>query len=79
MFLILQVFLKDKPIAKIETYDDFKDSDCELLILIHDVEYVEIYIKDNLLSEKVLLNIKQMGIKYDVKTLENDTRTIMIV
>ncbi len=78
-FLNLQVYLNGSKISHIETYDDFVNSDCELILLFNDNEFIEIYMKENELKEKILQNLSSKGILYEIKTRENDGRTIMMV
>lgn len=79
VFLNLRVFKKDKKIGEIKSYNDFINSDCELLVLIHDVTYVEIYFKDNELKNQILNNLDNLKIDYRIKTSDNDERYIMYV
>lgn len=78
-FLNLQVYLNGSKISHIETYDDFANSNCELIVLFSDNEFIEIYMKSNELKEKIIQNITSKGISYEIKTRENDGRYIMKV
>jgi len=79
IFLNMQVYLKDNKMTIIEEYTDFLESDCELMILINDAVNVEIYFKDNNLKKQILKNLKQMNVKYNIKTIDNDGRYAMHV
>lgn len=79
LFLNLQVYPKNAKIKSIETYEDFINSKCQLIVLIYDTSYIEIYFKEEKLKNIVLNNMKVRGIKYQIKTKENDGRTIMRV
>lgn len=46
IFLKLQAYLENGAFSEIRTYDDFLQSDCEILLLIYDCNFVEIYAKD---------------------------------
>lgn len=78
-FLNLQVYLNNSKVSHIETYDDFFNSDCELIVLVYDNEFIEIYMKENKLKEKIIQNLVTMGISYEIKTRENDGRYVMKV
>lgn len=75
----LKVFRKSSKIKKIDTFKDFIDSKCELVMLIVDVYEIEIYFKNNELKLKILKNLDNLGIKYKIKTVENDGRTRMYI
>lgn len=70
----------DTVVSNIESYDDFTDSDCKLILLIYDCEYVEIYSKDDKVIGELLENARSNGyenIEYITDT--NDRRTAMNV
>lgn len=46
IFLKLQAYVDNATFTDIKTYDDFLQSDCEILLLIYDCDFVEIYAKD---------------------------------
>ena len=79
LFAKITIIDEEKASIPIETYNDFINSKCNLLILIHDGIYVEIYFNDNELKEKILHNLSKKKIKYRIKTIKNDTRTKMSV
>lgn len=78
IFLKLQAYFDNGKFSDIHTYKDFQESDCQLLLLIYDCEYVEIYSKDitdlNLLYENAL---KNNYIEIGYITGNNDGRTKM--
>lgn len=78
-YLNLQIFPSNFIKSKILTYNDFLNSNCLLLLLISDNNFIEIYFKSNNLKEKILNNLKSMKINYTIKTKNNDGRTIMEV
>ena len=57
-------YQNNKEILDLSNYDNFLNSNCQLVILIYDLENVEIYFKDNYLKEKILLNLSFLNIKY---------------
>lgn len=71
-FLNLQVYITDSKTSCIENYDDFLNSDCKLIVLFSDNEFIEIYMKENELKEKIMQNIVSKGIQYEIKTKGND-------
>lgn len=46
IFLKMQAYLKNGNFTEIHTYRDFEKSDCQLVLLIYDCSYVEIYSKN---------------------------------
>lgn len=80
VFLNLQVYPINSEISHIETYDDFLNSDCELILLFSDNEFIEIYTKrPSELGDMVGSNVVTMGVSYELKTRENDGRYVMKV
>ena len=75
----LRMYQNDKSDEQIDTYKDFLASNCELILLIWDARYVEIYIKDKQLQKQILENIEVNKIDYKIKTLQNDDRYEMYV
>lgn len=52
---------------------EFLNSNCEIVLIICDVAYIEVYFKkDN--AKTIINNFDKMNIKYKIKTLENDGR-----
>lgn len=81
IFLVMQIYKKgeEKNRQEINTYLDFQNSNCSLILLISDSSDIEIYFKDDELKDQVINNLKRLNIKYEETTLENDTRTKMHV
>lgn len=78
--LNLQAYPIGSQISHIETYDDFLNSDCELILLFSDNEFIEVYTKrTGELDGIVGTNVVTKGVSYELKTRENDGRTIMMV
>ena len=46
IFLKLQAYYKNGNFFDIHTYDDFIKSDCQLILLVYDCSYIEIYSKN---------------------------------
>jgi hypothetical protein len=79
LFLNLQVYQKKSNFSKIESYNDFINSSCELIILFSDNSFIEIYFKSDYLKNIIIKNLDSMQIEYTVKTIENDSRKTMIL
>lgn len=81
IFLVMQIYKKgeEKNRQEINTYLDFQNSNCSLILLISDSSDIEIYFKDNELKNQVINNLKRLNIEYEETTIENDTRTRMHV
>ncbi len=78
LFLKLQACLRNEDFSNIHTYQDFCDSNCQLLLLIYDCEFVEIFIKDQWIIDTLyqhLLSNNFTNVEYI--TDENDGRTKM--
>lgn len=48
IFLKLQAYLIDNRFKNIDSYEEFINSDCQIIILVYDCKYVEIYSKQEL-------------------------------
>jgi len=75
IFANIQIFDTQKDITNINNYADFIKSKCKLVLLVADAQYFEIYFNDEELKKTILKNVKELNIKYNVKTKENDGRT----
>lgn len=78
IFLKLQAYCTEEICKNIETYNNFMTSNCVLLLLIYDCEFVEIYAKD----PTMIQTFYKSALKYDFRniafiTAENDGRTRM--
>ncbi len=76
IFLNVQVYLKESMVKPIKTYSEYKDSDCQLMLLISDIRTIEVYSKDKKILNSIL-NSKIENI--EIKTEEKDNRVIMRV
>ena len=75
IFIDLQGYPSEEFVT-IKTYDDFLKSDCEIIILLTDCTYFDIYCKDPLLIEKMYNHVKAQQFEdLHYLTEENDGRT----
>lgn len=58
IFLKLQIYKENIKYKIINNYDDFINSDCELIIFINDCQYAQIYCKDSELFKQIYDNLK---------------------
>ncbi len=80
VFLNLKIYPKNNTDYEIiKNYKDFEKSNCQLMILINDVNFVEIYFKNVNLKNAILNNLEKKGIKFNIKTISSDSRIIMSV
>ena len=78
IFLKLQAYVDNGKFFNIHTYKDFQESDCQLLLLIYDCEYVEIFIKDmNVAKALHKSDLKNNYTEVGYITENNDGRTRM--
>ncbi len=66
IFLNLQMFYKNHNVTKLNSYDDFIKSPCELVLFITDNIYVDIFIKNQNIIEKIYKN----AIHFDYASIE---------
>lgn len=79
IFANLKAFSKG-PVKDIETYEAFRDSNCELTLLIVDSTFVDIYCKDETLLESLYQHALACGFgEVSYLTDANDTRTSLTV
>ncbi|CAN7313634.1 DUF2691 family protein [Paenibacillus sp. LjRoot56] len=80
IFVNVKAYPKEKIVKDIKTYEEFLNSDCQLVLLIVDSTYVSIYCKDKDLIESLYHNAKINGYEnVDFVTDENDGRTRLSV
>ena len=66
-------------LSSVETYEEFMESKCELVLLIVDCSYVTFYSKNNESIELLYHHAKNCGFKVvEYITDDNDTRTSLI-
>jgi len=71
VFANIQLYFNSSKIKKIATYEDFINSDCQLILLVTDNIFVDIYVKE----KKILKQIYQNALKNefdDIKYITND-------
>lgn len=56
IFVELQAYPFGQAVDLVQTYEEFVDSDCELVLLLADSSYVSIYCKDRNVIEKLFIN-----------------------
>ncbi|MCY7904706.1 DUF2691 family protein [Bacillus inaquosorum] len=80
IFVELQAYPFGQAVDLVQTYEEFIDSDCELVLLLADSSYVSIYCKDRNVIEKLFINaLKNDFEEVQLKTDDNDTRTGLTV
>lgn len=80
IFIDITAYPKGTQKEELEVYEDFLDSKCEIVFLVCDVEYVEIYTKDDDILHQFAKNAEKVGCKdLMMKTAENDGRTRLSV
>ncbi|MED0989962.1 DUF2691 family protein [Bacillus nitratireducens] len=79
IFADLKAYPKGEGIVDIETYEEFKESKCELVLLVADCTYVTIYAKDQKAIELMHENALNQGFYVEYVTDENDGRTRLSV
>ncbi len=78
--LNLRVYPVGTAPQKIDTYDDYRNSPCEMIVLVYDSAYVEIYTKNKTWLDTLIQNANELqGERIDLKTPETDGRTEMYV
>ncbi|HDR7244788.1 TPA: DUF2691 family protein, partial [Bacillus mobilis] len=75
----LKAYPKGEVLEEIETYEEFKESKCELVLLVADCTYVTIYAKDQKAIELMYENARNQGFYVEYVTDENDGRTRLSV
>ncbi|MDA1679093.1 DUF2691 family protein [Bacillus cereus group sp. TH152-1LC] len=79
IFADLKAYPKGEVLEEIETYEEFKESKCELVLLVADCTYVTIYAKDQKAIELMYENTRNQGFYVEYVTDENDGRTRLSV
>lgn len=80
IFINMQAYPKGANTSELNVYEDFLNSTCEIIILIYDVRFVEIYVKDKSLIMKFIENMEKCGCtQITIKTDKDDTRTRLSV
>lgn len=75
IFLKLQAYFEKAECQNLFTYEEFMEDDCQLLLLISDSEYVEIYIKESDLASNIYSMAEKNGFSnVEYITDDNDSR-----
>ncbi|PFU37900.1 hypothetical protein COK86_26760 [Bacillus cereus] len=79
IFADLKAYPKGEEVVDIETYEEFKESKCDLILLVADCTYVTVYAKDQEAIELMYENAIDQGFYVEYVTDENDGRTRLSV
>ncbi|MGH1286074.1 DUF2691 family protein [Bacillus toyonensis] len=79
IFADLKAYPKGEVLGEIETYEEFKESKCEVVVLVADGDYIQIYAKDQEAIELMYENALNQGPYIEYVTGENDGRTRLSV
>ncbi|MCU5378528.1 DUF2691 family protein [Bacillus cereus] len=79
IFADLKAYPKGEVLEEIETYEEFKESKCEVVVLVADGDYIHIYAKDQKAIELMYENARNQGFYVEYVTDENDGRTRLSV
>ncbi|HDR6316379.1 hypothetical protein COJ27_10300 [Bacillus cereus] len=79
IFADLKAYPKGEVLEEIETYVEFKESKCEVVVLVGDGDYIHIYAKDQEAIELMYENALNQGFYVEYVTDENDGRTRLSV
>ncbi|AKR10066.1 MULTISPECIES: DUF2691 family protein [Bacillus cereus group] len=79
IFADLKAYPKGEIAIDIETYEEFKESKCEVVVLAVDAQYIQIYAKDQKAIELMYENARNQGFYVEYVTDENDGRTRLSV
>ncbi|MEK7015956.1 DUF2691 family protein [Bacillus sp. FSL R9-9410] len=79
LFVDLKAYPKGEELGEIETYEEFKESKCEVVVLVADGDYIQIYAKNQEEIEMMYENALNQGFYVEYITDKNDGRTRMSV
>lgn len=75
LWLLMHIYPKDVTVKSIDTYGDFLKSDCEMIVLLYDSAYVDVYCKNKEWIEKMYNKLRTIaGSEFDLITDDNDMR-----
>lgn len=78
--LVLHLYHQDTCSVEIDDYEDFLKSKCEMIILVCDFYYLEVYCKNQAWLQKLMNNARSIpGASVQEKYEDTDTRTVMYV
>ncbi|QWH18265.1 DUF2691 family protein [Bacillus mycoides] len=75
----IKAYPKGEELGEIETYEEFKESKCEVVVLVADGDYIQIYAKNQEEIEMMYENALNQGFYVEYITDKNDGRTRMSV
>ncbi|GGE85332.1 DUF2691 family protein [Priestia taiwanensis] len=79
IFLSLQAY-RTEEVQEVKTYEEFLESDCELIFRVIDSSYITMYVKDQEQIERLYVNAKNYGFEnVSYITDENDCETTLTV
>lgn len=79
IFLDLKIYKIENEITKIETYDDYLNSDCEMIFLCFDSQFINFYCKDKNILETLYKNCINYNYNVSQITELNNCRQKMSV
>ncbi len=80
IFLKLEAFGENTKKFDIHTYEEFQNSDCQILLLIYDCKYIEVFAKEKDVIQSIYENAKKKDFaEAEYITDENDERYILDV
>ncbi|HDR3888737.1 TPA: DUF2691 family protein [Bacillus cereus] len=79
IFADLKAYPKGEVLEEVETYEEFKESKCEVVVLVADGDYIQIYAKNQKAIELMYENALNQGFYVEYVTDENDGRTRLSV
>ncbi|HDX9655917.1 TPA: DUF2691 family protein [Bacillus toyonensis] len=79
IFADLKAYPKGEVLKEIETYEEFTESKCEVVVLVADGDYIHIYAKDQKAIELMYENALNQGFYVEYVIDENDGRTRLSV
>ncbi|OSY14352.1 hypothetical protein BTJ48_04786 [Bacillus mycoides] len=79
IFADLKAYPKGEEVVDIETYEEFKESKCKVVVLVADGDYIQVYAKNQEEIEMMYENAIDQGFYVEYVTDENDGRTRMSV
>lgn len=78
IFLKLEVFGENVKKVNIHTYEEFQNSDCQILILIYDCNYIELFSKEKDIIQSIYANLKEKDFaEVEYITDKNDERYVL--
>lgn len=70
IFLTLQLYNKSDRFSEIESYDDYFNSACKLLLIVVDNTFINVYSKDKAILKQIKSNAKENNFS-NIKSIEN--------